>query len=770
VGWSRGNIRRGTDQVKLEQRVKRDQENGVKVRATARESLASASRSSAGSGEERGSEEFIRSRQAYRNGHYESLRAIESTGFQAMTEAIAEVAVGKRDSRSVASLWYANTNSTSNEVLGEINVVSWTHPGFQIALTADLGEEEDVPALGYSLLSVKPVARAKFSKIEPSISGLYEPGGAVGVREIQPASKGLRAVKLDMTKAQVDAFISRMSGLMIVTGAPGSGKTTVALQRVRFLYDQQGLRTGSNLVSYSPELTKIFLANTNLIGYTRELLAGELKIPQGVVEFVPRFLRDYIGLVWREKGGARPRSRKVQQIEEKARQAVFGLATASDLRACWREYEEQISVRLQKAENASWNSSIPKRLNETRQLAEDLSRALADAGATAQFSREPLASKLRMDGLFRSVRNPYETLRMSLQGQLRDRFDVGFAQWLYWAYDPLVVLENYFWKKSSEAKLRMRQGTGVRADEADTLEAMKKDWAARLYGSEEIPWLAWLLRFVLPEEADPRLRFRGVSLAVPMDEGRWTHVVIDEAQDLSATEASLLGSFVHPEGALTVAADYRQVVSPVHGTSDSDALKFGCALHDKSGVMFYPFARNMRQSREIGAFLKGFYEAAFGESATFEVSDRFHDAVPRVIVCPRGEFAFRIRQLTAAFAASQRVSSCALIQINEDSEEMQRLRESLKNERVQLAENWKAFGPERKLITSSVERVKGLEYDACVVLGLERVLRSSLNFVVNRAYVSLSRPCRRLVMICEEYPEILRGVDKGLFEVWESRA
>ncbi len=754
--------------MELEQRVKRDQENGVKVRETARESLASASRSSAGSGVERASDEFIRGRLAYRNGHYESLRAIERTGFQAMTEAIAEVAVGKRDSRSVASLWYANTNSTSNEVLGEINVVSWTHPGFQIALTADLGEEEDVPALGYTLLSVKPIARAKFSGIEPSISGLYEPGGAVGVREVQRAgSKGLRAVKLDMTKEQVEAFISRMSGLMIVTGAPGSGKTTVALQRVRFLYDQQGLRTGSKLVSYSPDLTRVFLANTNLIGYTRELLAGELKIPQGVVEFVPRFLREYLGLVWREKAGARPRSRKIQQVEDRARQAVFGLTTVSDLRACWREYEEQISRRLQTVEKASWNSSIPKRLNESRQLAEGLSTALVDVGSSARFVSEPLASKVRMDGLFRAVRNPYESLRMSLHGQLRDRFDLAFAQWLYWVYDPLEVLQNYFLKRGSEAKLRMRHGTGARADESETLDAMKKDWAARLYGSEEIPWLAWLLRFALAEETDPRLRFRGLPLALAMmGEERWTHVVIDETQDLSVAEASLLASFVHPEGALTVAADYRQVVSPVHGTTDSDALKLGCVLHDKSGVTLYPFARNMRQSREIGTFLRSFYEAAFGESARFEVSDRFHDALPRVIVCPRGEFALRIRQLTATFAASETVSSCALLQINEDAEEMQRLRESLKKEGVQLADNWKALGTDRKLITSSVERVKGLEYDACVVLGLERVLRSSLNFVVNRAYVSLSRPCRRLIMICEEYPEILRGVDKGLFEVW----
>jgi hypothetical protein len=63
-----------------------------------------------------------------------------------MTEVVAEVADGRRRSRTVPSLWYANVGSVSNEVLGEINVVSWTHPGLQIGLTGDLGEEEEVVA------------------------------------------------------------------------------------------------------------------------------------------------------------------------------------------------------------------------------------------------------------------------------------------------------------------------------------------------------------------------------------------------------------------------------------------------------------------------------------------------------------------------------------------------------------------------------------------------------------------------------------------------
>jgi replicative DNA helicase len=78
---------------------------------------------------------------------------------------------------------------------------------------------------------------------------------------------GLKAVKLDMTRDQIQAFVSRMSGLMIITGSPGPGKTTVAFQRIRFLFDQQDQReSGGRLVKYAPELTRVFLANENSDG------------------------------------------------------------------------------------------------------------------------------------------------------------------------------------------------------------------------------------------------------------------------------------------------------------------------------------------------------------------------------------------------------------------------------------------------------------------------------------------------------------------------
>ena len=68
----------------------------------------------------------------------------------------------------------------------------------------------------------------------------------------------------------------------------------------------------------------------------------------------------------------------------------------------------------------------------------------------------------------------------------------------------------------------------------------------------------------------------------------------------------------------------------------------------------------------------------------------------------------------------------------------------------------------------TIHQSKGLEFDACIVLGLEDVETAALNFTLNRAYVALSRPARRLALICGEYPPLLRKVDKSLFDVTHS--
>lgn len=755
---------------KLEERVARDQANAEFAIDAAKRALAGFRPANSPVDSRFGVTDYDRKRFEFSDQRRAALGAISEQPFQIMVEVIAEVAGKNGQTTETEQLWYANTESSSNEVFTEsgsrVSVLSWTHPGIQLALTTDLGEIRGLRASGYKLVSIEPVAKARLDAVLPLISGVYQPGGAVRPQKSKAPVTGLKAVKLDMTRDQVDAFISRMSGLMVVTGAPGSGKTTVAFQRIRFLFDQQREREDEeNLVKYSPELTKVFLANENLAQQAKGLLANALDIPASVVQPVGSFIAKYLDEVWLYKHNARIRQRKLSPLESAARAAILGLSDQHDLGRLWEVYEHQIADRLASGNEAQWvrvETKIGLQLTA-------LTKSLSQVGARAKKGNNPLQSQLSMGKIFKAISASYAAAREAMLPKARERFDELFQQWLYFVYDPLAALSSYFGGRASEAAHRMRRGTGSRVDEVEILESAKIEWSERVYGHEDRPWLAWLLRFALPEDAEAQLRFREMPSAIaPASHNgqRWTHIAIDEAQDLCVAEASLIGSLVHSDGALTVSADFQQIVSPVHGMRSTDALNIGRSLRGVGGDQFFPFARNMRQSLQIGSFLRSFYEVAFKQRPTFEVNGSLQDKKPQLIIAPPQNQALRIKQIVSVLRRSEVVNSIALLQINEDEQSLSQIRSELTSIGVPLAPIWSAQG--EGLITTSVERIKGLEFDACIVLGLEDVESAALNFTLNRAYVALSRATRRLALISGEYPPLMRKMNPDLFDVTQT--
>lgn len=705
------------------------------------------------------------------NAEHKSLVAISDHPFNAMV--YVNTVLRNRSTRNNV-IWYVHEGTAGTQVLDNVVILPWTHPGAQIALTEDIEEAYDIDDPRYTIIEITPLSRARFHQVLPEIVGIYDPGGRVGeIATLRPQT-GLKAVKLQMTNEQVKAFISKMKGVLLVTGAPGSGKTTVALQRMRFLFDKGDDPKAA--VEHTPDRSRVFLANQNLIDHSKSLLEKQLEIPSTVLTLVSNFVEEYLDDAWRHKHEALLLSHPTKEhLLRRGREAFFSTCLVDDLKGCWKTFDIQVVKRLSEVDNSDWTKLQLERTKQAGVL-DKLKSRVAEFSARQQKrnpSLDPLSSEIRMDRLYASCAHEYEGLRTELLRRDIEKFDGLFLKWLFHVYDPLDAVSTYFGSKKHEGALRIKKGTASRIDEEKVLDQIFSDFSERRYRREEMAWLAWLLRFALPSVDDPKNRFREVPNAespIADKYGPWSHVVIDEAQDLSVVEASLLSSFVEREGALTIAADFRQVVSPVHGMENPNAFKIGCRMISlKDDFKLFPFKINMRQTGQIGNFLRGFYQKAFGEMPPFMANDVMSGPKPQLQLMPYVEFAPTIRKALNVFRQNRFSGSMALLQINEDEDEIVRYREMLEQEQIPLAPIWVSDDEDGRLVTTSIERIKGLEYDVCFIIGLEQAENATLNFNKNRVYVALSRPTRRLYMLCEHFPSLLQGISNDLYDIFDAR-
>jgi hypothetical protein len=325
----------------------------------------------------------------------QSFESISRTPFHAMVEVEVEFANGETREQ----LWYGHEGVSVNSPLNGVNVLAWTHPGLQAALTEDLGDYAELFAGGYKggkrnkivIVGVCSKARARFRRVSPEIVGLYEPGGVFveDARPVQSRTVGLKAVKLDMTRDQSRAFRSAMSGLLMITGAPGSGKTTVAFQRIRFLIDQQDSMGDSSALRYDFQNTKIFLANPNLIQFSKKFLEQELDVPSSSIEQVGELINRYIAATWDWKNGAQPRRRAMTSLEHKARDSMLSLCGDEELRSCWKRYEKQIAERFSNARGYEWERWAGSKGIATEKLSDALRQISARRSGNTQKPSRP---------------------------------------------------------------------------------------------------------------------------------------------------------------------------------------------------------------------------------------------------------------------------------------------------------------------------------------------------------------------------------------------
>ena len=236
-----------------------------------------------------------------------------------------------------------------------------------------------------------------------------------------------------MTAEQVDAFIAKMDGFLLISGAPGTGKTTIALQRVRFLLDQQSENRRSAAVKHSIASTRVFLASDKLQDYVTELLESELELPASIISITPDYIARYVSEKWGRKNGATLRRREISELERLRREACFNLCSVAVLKEIWEAYELQIKERPLTSSRSKWNRIVTDAVShsaEERYLTELHKHFSVDV----KVVDDPRDSGLRMEPLFGRVRRAYHGCRDGLRrddnrsDETQQRFDTASAR------------------------------------------------------------------------------------------------------------------------------------------------------------------------------------------------------------------------------------------------------------------------------------------------------------------------------------------------------
>ncbi|HEX3482080.1 MAG TPA: ATP-binding domain-containing protein [Kofleriaceae bacterium] len=378
--------------------------------------------------------------------------------------------------------------------------------------------------------------------------------GTLGIHHgTQRADKALPEIAALIDKEQFELITQPGSGIVVIQGGAGSGKTTVALHRIAYLNFQDGRR-------FKPSNTLFVVPSQALVRYVSGVL------PSLGVTGVP--VVTYTGWARTTRMRCLPDSPTKYNAEppEQVSRVKKHPALLATLERWVARQAEQIGAEIAAlspqaaatpgAEPGTAPAAQTAALDEWNRLA---ARALVPrlAGFTSWVKRAelPPSERLALEGIAR---------------RWKKRADDCVLDWAELLTDPVVLAEGFSgsdvkktdiervvgWLRRQLARPQKppvdEEGNPVLDSEGQPLGVDEDDPAGR-FDDEDDPIL---LRLV-------QLKRGGLSPPTG-DELRWQHVAVDEAQDRSALEIKVLLEAVHaPDGdpgkrSVTIAGDTAQ--------------------------------------------------------------------------------------------------------------------------------------------------------------------------------------------------------------------
>ncbi len=497
-------------------------------------------------------------------------------------------------------------------------------------------------------------------------------------------------------QAEQDEIIrSPQSGVLVVQGGPGTGKTVVALHRAAYLlYTHRFPLEDQGVLVIGPN--RVFLR------YIEQVLPslGEAGIEQVV-------LSDLIPGV------------RVRGIDSEATARVKGLPEMSRvidraIRDRERPLREDVTFPFR-------SGYVRLRAAETEAIIRGARRGQRRHNAARRHVENEIWSALAAN--WREVDVTPEDVRSELRGryEVREMFE---RMWP--VLTPAQLLHDLF---GSKALIRSAVGNVLNEDEQQLL------YRPRNESVDEVAWTAADVALLddAREALGPRPNRSGKI--DDADEIRtYGHIVIDEVQDLSPMELKMV-SRRSLNGSMTVVGDIAQATGPSAPSDWEDVLEH---LPTKREPRVIGLSVGYRIPQQI-MNLANRVMAAAAPGLRAPESVRQGDADPRIISTEDvgSSVADEARRLSEELAGG----SIAIVATDERCEE---LSDAL--DRNEITHGRAAAGLGKGITVVPVSVVKGLELDGVIVVEPAEIVESS-DRGLRSLFVALTRSTRRLSVV-----------------------
>ncbi|MDY7107960.1 MAG: AAA family ATPase [Planctomycetota bacterium] len=688
----------------------------------------------------------------------------------------------RREKRSGASenLTYLICKARVGGAVGgdDVFVVSWTSPITVDLLDKPVGHRFEFQPPRRPARTFEILAAARYGTVIPDITDttyMLDSGEFYVLHENQlgevldlaeeallqeeykaPEQTALTEIIELADKTQRTAMHLPFKERVLIEGPPGSGKTSIGIMRIPCLIDRQWgeleLDPGKHRAFHKESTMRILVMNEEMVPYLQELTRsiGIQHVRVGTMtDYLRRIVRDagtLTGRMLRDESDALARIKSRRQLLP-----VYWRAFREHALSVWDRDREGIREHLEKVGGDlgvdlmktldRWFSALRSAEAPPERRATNVNLAVFVESWRDRAHRQLPDEVLTVAD--RKRRTEMRERLRKLEGQLK-----GFARRVV---DRTGIIENLLTGGRRDELLQMTSDVGMGQREVE--EALD-EWADQLSGKtayhsdKDIALCAWLgTKITLMQAGESPLTIGGRTEAM-------THLVIDEAQDVTPVLAHTLDTLVDQGGTITLVGDLRQRVVSVSVLDSWDEL----GLPDLRRAAF---TINFRQSTELGSFLHALHHQLYQEEPVWQPTT--DNLGPRPRVRTFDDPAAIVSLLAREVEQWRQVipgATVGILHYNVESYDLQGLASDLENYLEEtltpvynVEDEQGSFHLQRTdcALIASVAATKGLEFDAVVLVDFASLWSQQEEDISdidrNALYVSASRARRGLSLI-----------------------